>query len=882
MSLKPAYRFNISKRILLLTLLPLLFISIFFGGYFIQTRLEDAEKHLIERGQLLTRLIASSAEFGLMTNNQELLRSISKGPFLEADVADILFLNGRYELIERSANFSVNIKPGSPTAYKEGNYWYFTEPVVTTGISFLDNPEFQETEQIVETIGWITIIMSETNKLKQEEDIILTSMSLLFIGFMFTFFLALRFGQRISRPILELTSVMSELQKGSYSARVEMTYDAEFNALSEGLNNLAKTVETSIHTQESKIDLATRRLQATLYHLEQQNDALTKARRRADEANQAKDDFLARMSHELRTPLTSVVGFAKLLKQTQCSPDQLEHIRIINQTSQMLLSIIDDILDFSKLQQDAISLEKIQFDLEEVIYDVLEMQAPQAYEKGIELVAHLPDNSFEVVGDPTRLRQVISNLTANAVKFTDHGSVEIHVETTTINSQQTMFTIKIIDSGIGIEKAHLEQLFQAFTQADTSITRRFGGSGLGLVISKKLTELMSGKLSMVSHPKEGTTVTLYMPLRCINNTDLPTHSLLNQTQKTLCFELNASLRRAIGNMLKPQLDTLNLTRSLNECIHLAPEYQRIILGVPASQSHQPEYIETLIKLAELNAEVLALVPSNVDTGLLPDNIAILNKPIRKKLLLRTLNFELAAPEQEQIPNISQISINAVVAEDNEFNRVLIQKILNKYNITTRPACTGLEAIALVEESKPDIVIMDVHMPVMDGLEASKRIRKIYPELPIITLTANIIEHEHLALYHAGVSKVLLKPINDKELLETIYSLTKTVNTEQATDTEAAAITNLSTYDIDESQLEDELRLLASQLHSAIINTEVDTAREITHQLLGLSGLYELPDVECCSAEIHALLHQAHIDWALLWKLSWRLIRMFRQEAAKIV
>lgn len=869
------YRLNISKRILLLTLLPLLFISILLGSYFISTRLADAEKHLIERGQLLTRLIASSAEFGLMTNNQELLRSISKGPFLEPDVSDILFLNGRYELIDRSASFPINLKPGSPRAYKEGEYWYFTEPVVTTGIPFLDNAEFQETEQIVETIGWITIIMSETSKIKQEEEILLTSLKLLLPGFTFTFFLAWRFGHRISRPIIELNAVMSKLQRGNYSARVLETYDAEFNTLSEGLNKLASTVEKSIHNQETQIDLATRKLQATLYHLEQQNDALSKARRRADEANQAKDDFLARMSHELRTPLTSVVGFARLLKQTQCSPEQLEHVRIINQTSQMLLSIIDDILDFSKLQQDAISLERIHFNLEDVIYDVLEMQAPQAYEKGIELIAHLPEHRLDVIGDPTRLRQVISNLAANAVKFTERGAVEIHVEITAINTQQNMYTIKIIDTGIGIEKHHLDQLFQAFSQADTSITRRFGGSGLGLVISKKLTELMGGKLSMISHPHEGTTVILYMPLRTIAVQQAHSEDLLNQGNKTLCFDASSSLRRALHNMLQPHLNTLDMARNLDECMHLAPHYSRIILGIPAMQNEWPSYLNAINQLISSNHEILALIPSNFDNSILPSQIVTLNKPVRRRSLFNKLNFETAVAihEQEQITQYPHLDI--VVAEDNEFNRLLIQKILNTYDIGIRTATTGLEAIELVQQAKPDLVIMDVHMPIMDGLEASRHIRALHHELPIITLTANIIEHEHLELYKAGVSKVLLKPINDKELIATIYSLS-TENEPQPL-TEINSPTNLSSYDISETQLQDEIKHLAEKLYSEVIIHARDEMRETVHQILGIAGLYELPDIECCAAEIHNIIHKETMDWSKLWRYSWRLKRISKRE-----
>ena len=871
-------KFGIRHRILLLTLLPLLFISLILGSYFTYTRFQDAELNLIERGQLLARLLASSSEFGLITNNHELLQATSKGPLLEQDVSDILFLNGRYEVIQRSAHFPIHLKIGAPSAYKQGQYWYFTQPVVTTGIPFLDNPEFQDTEQIIDTIGWVVIVISETRTLKQQEQILLASGALLIIGIIITFLIAQRFGKRISHPILGLTRVMEKIQNGNLDARMSHTYTGEFSLLSQGLNDLADTVQKSITDQKTRVELATRRLQSTLHHLEQQNVALAKARRQADEANQAKDDFLARMSHELRTPLTSVVGFARLLKTTPCSDEQLEHIRIINQTALMLLSIVDDILDFSKLQRDAISLERILFSLEDIIYDVLEMQAPSAFDKHLELISHIQTIShLEVLGDPTRLRQVISNLVANAIKFTDKGTVEVHLENSILNTQQSLFTIKVIDTGIGIPQKHLDQLFQAFMQADTTITRRFGGSGLGLVITKKLTELMGGKLFMVSQEGQGTTVTLQIPLR--------THTLPNQapdepaylSTPILFYEENVSLRRSIANTLKKQVSTIYPAQSLEECLHLASEYQIVILSLPSKNDMHAFIFSIAEQIAQKAVELILICPNNITLPPSLQKVTSVNKPLRPNSLYHALRLghtPIYTLSEESDDSLEDIQI--VVAEDNKFNQLLIHTVLNNLNIRVFTAETGLQAIELVEKHRPNCVIMDVHMPVMDGLEATKRIKSIYPDLPVIALTANIIEHEHLALLNAGISSVLLKPINEAELINTIKSLTSfsSIPLQDLSSSENQRL-SLEKYNIPETWLHNEMKLLTNKLVEAVKTLDIRGIREINHQLSGLAGLYELPEVECCTIEIHDILSKSEQDWNALWKQAWRLSRLVK-------
>lgn len=867
-------RTGIKRQVLLLTLLPLLFVSLVLGGFFTYTRLNDAEQYMIERGQALSRLVASSAEFGLITNNIDQLQTISKGPFLEEDVADILFLNGRYELVQRSATFPIELSDRTSTIRQQGQYWFFTHPVVTTGIPFLDNPEFQETEQVIDTVGWVIVVLTDKRKQLQDRNILWASTLLLLATFITSFLVAARFGNRISQPIVELTEITKRLKTGHFEERAKENYRGDFALLAQGLNSLADTIQKAISNQKGRINIATRRLKSTLKHLEQQNEALGHARRRADEANKAKDDFLARMSHELRTPLTSVVGFAKLLQKTECNSEQLEHIRIINQTAHMLLSIIDDILDFSKLQQDAVTLERIPFSLEDAVFDILEMQAPQAHEKGLELIAHLPSqDQLQVLGDPVRVRQIFSNLVANAVKFTDKGSVEIHIDTYQVHSQQSLFTIKIIDTGIGIEPEQLEQLFQAFAQADTSIKRRFGGSGLGLVIARKLTELMGGKLTMYSHPGEGTTVTIHLPMR----THQQAPALKDNPRLTtpvLFYEANASQRRATSKLLEQQIEKVDSVRSLEEFTRLLPDYSIAVLGIPASEAEQQLYQDCLTDLASRNLECLLITPNNFH---LPPELSLhkhlksVNKPVRGESLFQKLHITAGrAPETEHLP-VTRKSLNVIIAEDNNFNRLLISRILQARNMQTYEASTGLEAIRLAEQIPVDIVIMDMHMPIMDGIEATRKIRALTPDLPIIALTASVVEQQHLALYSAGAARVLLKPINDQELIKAVEELTAS---EPSLEPETL-VTNTVHQHFTTDALHQELTNLSKHLEDAFTQNDGLALREVIHQLLGVAGLYELPEVENTATELHEYCHKTEavmFDKAL-WQLLWRMKRI---------
>ncbi|MFC6671299.1 histidine kinase dimerization/phospho-acceptor domain-containing protein [Marinobacterium aestuariivivens] len=420
---------SIRQRVLMISLLPLVIFAVILGSYFISTRIDDTQTALIERGKSMSRLLASASEFGLMVGNHEVLGNLARGISQEPDVADVVFLDGDFELILRTREFELQLNQDRTYVYEHDLQWYFMQPVRVTGISFQDVPEYPEGEPQLDTIGYALVILSKEQTLARQRSILFGGLLLMLGSFLVTSILARRFGQRITAPIQGLSRVIERLQEGHLDTRAEVTLTGELRTLARGINRMAARVQESNQVMESRVETATRRLRATLNHLETQNHELELAGQKADAANRAKDEFLARMSHELRTPMTSVLGFARLLEESGATEEQREYTRIINQTSTLLLTLIDDILDLSKLESDAIRLERIPFELEDLLLDVLEMQAPLAHGKGLELLLQLdPKTPATLIGDPTRMRQILTNLVANAIKFTEQGEVRVCVE----------------------------------------------------------------------------------------------------------------------------------------------------------------------------------------------------------------------------------------------------------------------------------------------------------------------------------------------------------------------------------------------------------------------------------------------------------------------
>src|SRR5690606_30736884 len=319
--------------------------------------------------------------------------------------------------------------------------------------------------------------------------------------------------RRSSDLITAMTRTVRELEQGNLYTQLETRSNDELAILAQGINHLAMTVAESRQNLQRKVFDATHRLQSILDDLQQKNQELDIARQEAEAANQAKSDFLAQMSHELRTPITAIQGFVRLLGDSKLDSAEKRYCEIIQQASLQLLQLIDDILDITRLQSNGIVLETSVFNLTDCIETPISLMAPTAHQKGLELILDIaPDVPQALIGDTLRVRQIVYNLVSNAIKFTTSGEVVVQVQTRGSDHNTARLAISVIDTGIGIPEKQRALIFEPFSQADNSISRRFGGSGLGLTIVRNLVMLMGGTISLDSMAGKGSTFSVELPL----------------------------------------------------------------------------------------------------------------------------------------------------------------------------------------------------------------------------------------------------------------------------------------------------------------------------------------------------------------------------------
>ncbi|HEV2524626.1 MAG TPA: ATP-binding protein, partial [Gammaproteobacteria bacterium] len=368
------------------------------------------------------------------------------------------------------------------------------------------NDTYSDLSQIENLSGWLKLEL-ETKSIKLREYQILAKAILIFLfGLSISALLAYRMGRNLTHPILEIGEVVNKIREGALNTRTQVSSYPELKMLGSGINAMAETLENAHNELQHKINQATLSLRRTLETIEVQNIELEMSRRAAEHANKIKSEFLADMSHEIRTPLNGVVGFVNLLQKTELNQKQQEYIRTIQKSANNLLAILNDILDFSKMEAGKLRIEQSMMDIRECIDEILNLLLPHAQEKNIALIPLIySDVPTQVLSDPLRLKQIVTNLVSNAIKFTERGSVIVRVMLENESFSHTTIRVHVTDTGIGLSPEEQKVLFHAFNQTKTGATHKLGGTGLGLVISKKLVEQMGGTIGVESEPQKGST-----------------------------------------------------------------------------------------------------------------------------------------------------------------------------------------------------------------------------------------------------------------------------------------------------------------------------------------------------------------------------------------
>ncbi|MCF5708112.1 response regulator [Pseudomonas syringae] len=620
---------DINTRTQIISLGPALLLTVLLIGFFTFVRIQDLRQELNHTGQLIANQLAPAAEPGLLVGDTESLKGLMRATLSMPGV--------RYVEIQDSSNtVLVYIDQPQESERKSRQMETFQAPVRAQHLVVRSAPAVgeQRSDTVSQRyLGRVLVGMSSEAFNRRQQEILLKAGILALCALLFTFLLARRLAQSLSRPISRMGEALKAIQKGDYRTPLPVSDDAELGALARHINNLAANLDkASLEQQRSMAQLI-------------------QTREEAEQANRAKSDFLAMMSHELRTPMNGVLGMLQLMETTRMTDEQSEYAALATESTEHLLRVINDILDFSRIERDALQMEGIAFNLAELVSASTHAFSHNAQQRDLQLSLHIQPGleSLTVIGDPTRIRQILVNLIGNALKFTEQGSVCIKAGWTLLEAERLQFTCTVKDSGIGIHADRLESMFDAFQQADSSISRRYGGTGLGLPIARTLAERMGGTLHAQSEEGAGSLFTLQIPL-------------------------------------------------------------------PVSRQLPVENRQPLSALDGANKE-------------------------RSVLLV----------------------------EDNPVNRTVAQAMLHNLGCQVDIAIDGAQAVSMACDGKYGLILMDCRLPVMDGYEATRRIRQLagIEQPPIIALTANALQGDRDACLQAGMDDYLAKPFKHADLQQVL-------------------------------------------------------------------------------------------------------------------
>lgn len=872
---------KIRRKMLILAVIPLALITSLLTGYFIWSSQTAVEDLFIQEGKDISRYLAKVTEFYMFSGDTDTLDSIGQAVLTENNVKSVTFYEADGKLLTQ-------VGQTGPTSLKdaaisqETSLWLFQQPIL---YNVLEVDDFSTTDAPLasslaakRTLGWVQISVSEQLLLEKQRRILFTGIMIAGLGLIISILMAIRLGRAITRPLFELSNTVQQLEAGKLTTRAPPVSGHEFRILAQGLNRMAERIEHANEELQQRIKLATKQLSETLDSLERQNQELEKTRNELITADRAKDEFLARMSHELRTPLTSIIGYSELLEDMGLASEQEEFNHIIQQSSDLLLSIINDILDLTKLRSNAIELEMHPFNLEECMEDVVAMHAPQAFSKGLELVLFIEsDVPIQLIGDALRLRQIVNNLISNAIKFTEKGEVIVFVSVEAMTEQAVTLNLQVKDSGIGIREQDLNHLFKEFSQANVSISRRFGGSGLGLVIVKRLAQLMHGDAQLTSDSGKGVEANCQVKIDINHSLSLPNPLFKTNPGHLLIYDQNIwSLKALRHHALKSTTDITCVSQQSvlwQKLQQTNAKFSALIIGLSQEEMHEGALLELLGRIRDKSKLPILLIGASAIFPLKKDcpewhqhqPLDFISKPTRSTHFTEHLgalvstdpsgfNSGNPSPRQKTKPYNEHLlhGANILIAEDNAFNRQLIVRILTALGAQVFEANNGAEALALQRIHPIDIFLLDLNMPEVDGYETATLIRQNQPAEAcylLIALTAGIsgdLDQNHRIRIF---DETLYKPIHQELLAETLAEFW---HRQKKSKQKKNKLQNQPLISIPKELLKQEIFRLADKIKSSLDNLDRDRIKLFAHQLLGIIDKGQYAEISEVTKKIEQL------------------------------
>ncbi|HYQ38261.1 MAG TPA: response regulator [Pseudomonas sp.] len=786
-------KLGIKGRVLLLSLLPTSLLALVLGSYSTWVQVELMHDQLRERGQLLAEQLAPLSARPLATRDSALLERLTIQSLEQPDLRAISLLDPQGAVLVHAGPRMRSDKPsGDPqqlSVTRSASATRFLLPVYGRHRQLGGHAPAEEDNRL---LGWIDLEVSHQGTLLESYRSLLTSLLLTVAGLIITALLALRMSRTISRPLQLISQGVAQIKEGQLETRLPALGSHELDELASGINRMAASLQSAHEELQQNIDQATEDLRNSMEMIEVQNIELTMARKEALEASRIKSEFLANMSHEIRTPLNGILGFANLLHKTGLDGRQQDYLTTIQKSADNLLAIINEILDFSKIEAGKLVLEQAPFNLRDLIQDTLTILAPAAHEKQLELVCLIyRDTPLSLVGDPLRLKQVLTNLVSNAIKFTHSGSIVVRAMLEEDLISQAQLRISVQDSGVGLSESEQRSLFQAFNQVDNSSSRQAGGTGLGLVISKRLIEQMGGEIGVTSEKDEGAEfwLQLTLPKAAEERDELPRALLGGRCAALLeSHELaRQSLRHQLEDCGLQVIEFANLDALIEEAAlrqHGSAPLAVALIGINTAE-HPPERLSRqLWELSQQGCQALLLCPTTEQAlyhASLAESHGLLQaKPACTNKLQRAL-IDLLSPRVQRVGSnagtpLASRAPRLLCVDDNPANLMLVKTLLGDMGAQVKAVDNGYEALRAVQQEAFDLVFMDVQMPGMNGRETTEAIRQWESEhgqspLPVVALTAHALATEKRALLQSGMDDYLTKPISERQLAQVVLKWT---------------------------------------------------------------------------------------------------------------
>jgi len=785
------HKISLKDWVILLTIVPTTIISLIIASYLSYSRYSELDQFIYQRATSIITPLAISSAAPLLEKQRAKLRTLIG--FSHRSQSDIIksiaiftkdnqvFVTSAYHGDTHIMRVKAGQRLPNRTQYDDnGDNLIYRAPIID---EFSTKASDTRLDMDSDIIGYIAIQIDKTTIKLAQQELLINVFFIVFAGIIISAIFTYRLIKTVTRPISSMVLAIDRIREGKIESRISGQLVGELNFLKNGVNAMAQSLGDYQDEMQRSIDQATIDLRESLEQFEIQNVELDIAKRKAQDANKVKSEFLANMSHELRTPLNGVIGFTRQVLKTPLSDTQRDHLQTIERSAGNLLSIINDILDFSKLDAGKMVIENIPFSLRESVEETLTLLAPSAHKKNIELSLRVsPQLPDSLIGDAMRIKQVMVNLASNAIKFTDKGSVDINIAGNVIAKNLYKIRVTVQDTGIGISNQQKNSIFEAFGQGDKSVTRIYGGTGLGLVISQRLVQELRGGIGFESVESEGSTFwfTFQCELNPIPNIQLPApESLIGKA--ILYYEPHMASRLATTEILaswQMQITCISQHSDLDELLknnELLSSFDFALIGHDVTPSALNDVKKLIFALKDIIGSIHLAINSNspsLHEALISSGAkTCISKPITVQRLHKIL---VPTPRSKDNGLIEiaehKVPIKVLAVDDNEANLKLIRELLLEQVNDVTTATDGAQAVELCRHEKFALIFMDIQMPVLDGISALSIIRQqtLNEHTPVIAVTAHVFGEEKDKLLEHGFDSFITKPIDEAMLHHSIY------------------------------------------------------------------------------------------------------------------